>query len=550
MSDIEVINLDTSPHRDQPLENVIDVDEIDEFSDDHNGLIYSDPDQLCDLLGIKQSSKAVALLLSSSPPSSSQQLAPIRSRHAARVLSVESEKSETDCPSSQSGVITVESSSDQIIDFSVPTSQYTSISCRRSRASNQHIQSYSDISSISNHSDSIVIEGLLDANESRPLTCTAATGSSPLHQIHNYQPINTTLEPKTSHSCLSTPHYTDSELHIMLETAKRNDPKLLKQVNLVSHTKPELIAQMTVSFDVKLMDELKEINPNFTEFLKPMHFSAYQNPDNYPSIMFQRKVNSVYYKAKGAFVPVKTHLENEKMIGLYVDSKKLPQMFKSHFLGDTIRSMRKTYADYRLVVFLSGYDSFLQGVRSRQNKEYINKVRQEMTQETESSDNSETTKRKRRRKNIKDMDGGEVKFTAEQVQAKLLRYEVDHDIHLFPIKGIKDLVEWLKSLGYTLASKYIDNLERNLDFSNIGQIRSGKDARGSFIEMLKQFKFMTTSSADKLVDETGIKSVTELMLMLQQGDKLVNSAGRPVVRSNVENVLRKVLLSEDGEELI
>ncbi|VEU21017.1 DEKNAAC101934 [Brettanomyces naardenensis] len=508
----------------------------------------------------------------SSPPTSSLKVSYIHRARTARILSLDTEEEES--RDNEDLIIVGENKfedreplTSDLSDFTLSATKYSShqgSSLKIVAPNRRRGQLYSDISTISSttNSDSVVIEELtlghtVDAKNRMQRTVQPAkepkgSGLKMFKtQKQSVQSSARVISSSLQHDVSRPHHYTDSELSAMLESAKKNDPKTLKQVNVTSKTKPELMSQMIVSFETSVMSRLKEVNSKFTDFLDPLNYSSHMDPNDYPTIRFQRKINSVYFAEKGTFIPVDSHIEEEDMVGLYIDSKELPEMFQDHSFGEMIRAMRKQYVKCGMIVFLLEYDSFLQGLKTKLNKEYVNKVRLEMSQETETDDNNDCSQEpKKKRRKRKPLEQSSPKYTANQIDSRLLKYEIDYDIHFFPIKGIKDLVEWLKSLSYTVSCRYFDKLERNIDFSNVGQVRSGKDAKDSFVEMLKQFKFVTPSTAKRIVEEAGITSISDLMDKLESGKKLINSAGRNIIRSDADTIIRKVLLSEDSADLI
>lgn len=420
-----------------------------------------------------------------------------------------------------------------------------------------------DISSISNitSSDDIVIEGLID----RP-TKGEVKSNSPLRFNHSstaelnrdYDSIKIGSQSVLENGKQS---YNDAELQNMLNIARQNNPKLLKQVNKIKKTKEDLTAEMIASFDTSLLSSLKCVNPNFSKFLEPVGITTHLDPDTYPTIKFQRKVSAVYFSSAGVFVPVKPHIEYEGTLALFYDAKELPSLLEHNSLDKTLSYVSKKYRTSKIVIFLNGYSSYLQSITSKLNRQYVDKVRREISLQSQSEQNMDDNanvkpsqpdkkKRKKSRKAKAAEQINTLQFTAEQIRAQLLHYEFNYNVHMFPIKGLKDLVTWIKSFGYTLSSRHIDNGERNIEFAHIGTVKSGKDASSSFLEMIQQFKFITPATAKRFIKESKIDTIKKLYRAVNIDEPITGNSGRPLLRKNAYDPIRKVLRSDNEHDIV
>ncbi|GMG07553.1 unnamed protein product [[Candida] boidinii] len=123
-----------------------------------------------------------------------------------------------------------------------------------------------------------------------------------------------------------------------------------------------------------------------------------------------------------------------------------------------------------------------------------------------------------------------------------MELEVFHNSHIFIIKGYNDLKNWLFSFSYALGSNIYDKLEIHKELSNLSGVKSGISNQDTYIQILKQIKFVTESTAKKVQqDYPDIKS---LVLRLQNTDKIKQ------VRSNVESQLRKIFTTENENEFL
>lgn len=402
----------------------------------------------------------------------------------------------------------------------------------------------SEISTISNgSSDNIIIEGIEATEE----TFSTSRSTVPKENIGiaETSAINSNIFPPKR-------IYSEIQLESILHNAERNNPKLLKEVNVMSQKKPQIMEQMTVSFDHDLFSTFKQINPNIEDFIPPVKFAIHHDVNSYPSIRFMRTVRSVYYRKKNMFIPVPAKLETEELFGLYFDAKELPDLLKEHKLGNTIRFLTQKFPHDKIIIFVSGYDAFLQHLTSKINRKYVDQVRSTLVEESQTSgggkDQEQPKKKRRKKKNSTTSD--DLNCSAEDVETKFLQYEFDYGIHFMAVKGLREFIEWIKSLSYTLASRYLDKDKRNKLFANIGQMKSGRDEKSSLIEMTKQFKYMTSKTATKFVEKAGIDSVSRMTDLVKNGRTIADETSHPLLRKDVQNVLTKVLLSKDERQII
>lgn len=320
----------------------------------------------------------------------------------------------------------------------------------------------------------------------------------------------------------------ESELSSLFDHYRTHNPKLLKRVNTITHSKPELIANMIVSIDSTVAEKLRSINPDFTDFMAPLNFEFHQ--DTLPLILFKRHVESIYCQTHESFVPVKPHVSNEDIVAVYLPAEDLPEMFKDGSFDSTLITLLKRYSNGRIILLINDLVKYLAKVKKRLNKNYVDTVRKHIEQ----PEQIEQPAKKKKKVDVPE-------YSDEEIKSRLLQCEVEHGIHVLPLTGLRDLVDWLKSLAYTVETKYLDSLQRN-DFANIGQVKCGADADSTFLEMLKQFKFMTPSSAKKLVSTTGIRSIVQLMDRVEKQEL--------GVRSDVDATIKKVMLSTNETELL
>ncbi|KAG7874444.1 hypothetical protein KL938_005059 [Ogataea parapolymorpha] len=354
-------------------------------------------------------------------------------------------------------------------------------------------------------SDDIQLGSIFDIS-----TKTAITPSKPKQPASAVTPASTTEGP-------------EGDLDELLEHAKKFKSKELKQVNKMQRTKDELLAEMSVEIETRLHAKLAGINADFESFLAPIKVdtaSLYL-----PLIQFKRQVEAVYHEQKGTYVPIDKYMKTESTVVLYYDAAELVDKIRDDTLRTIILKVKRMRQDANVVLMINGYQQHLQTLRAQHNRAFVSQVMRKM-------DHGKTQRVLGPANNT---------VSAETVRKKLVELEVFLGIHIFPIKGLRELVDWIRSFSYTMAQKNYDPHERNRELANIGNIRCGQTPEECYQESLKQLKYLVTSSARTLAKK--------YPTLVQLADKL--QTGVPsLIRTDVEQNLRKVFTCTDPNELL
>lgn len=328
--------------------------------------------------------------------------------------------------------------------------------------------------------------------------------------------------------------YTEERLELMLERSKQLEPEKLKKVNQFKHTKAELTEKITCCFTNTLHEKLEAMDKEYYLLVKPAKFEVIE--ELLPIIRFKRYVDSVLFKKKNTFIPIKSRHLFENFTILLYDSKDLIELFKRGIMKRQLNSIKSKYPGTKIAVWVLGYEQYLQSLKAKANRAYKEKVQRRLNPTA-----NETSKKKKNTENIEDM------VQPSHVKQKLLKYEVEHEFTFQSFKGLKDMLEWLKSIAYTLSSKYTDSFQRNGEISNIGKVKSGETPKDCMAMMLSQIKGMTESRAKKFVYEGSYTSIGDLFDEIVAGKSLTQSK---VLRTDHERLIKKVLLSRNENDLL
>jgi hypothetical protein len=329
--------------------------------------------------------------------------------------------------------------------------------------------------------------------------------------------------------------YSEEKLELLLERARDIEPQKLKRVNLTNFTKDELTEKITCCFSSCLDEKLKGLNPNYSTFITPAKFEVFED-QILPVIKFKRYLEAVYFQKRNAFIPIKPRNIEENFVILVYESEDLFNLLKNGIMKRHLTSIKKKNKDIRIAVWIIGYDKYLQSVKSKADRIYKQAAYKKLGQLDE-------TNKKKRKKDESD----ETLIYPEDFSHKLLRYEVQFDFSFQSFKGLKDLIDWLLSIAYTLSSKHFDNLERNEKFSNLGKIKSGDNSKDCLIQMLSQIKGLTENRAKNFVESKSYNSINDLFNDIITGTDFTEDGS---LRTDHQRALRKVFLSRNENDLL
>ncbi|OUM55783.1 hypothetical protein BVG19_g5381 [[Candida] boidinii] len=331
-----------------------------------------------------------------------------------------------------------------------------------------------------------------------------------------------------------------------LEKLFNENPKLVKELNK-KRTKDEILSEMIISFESNLYDSLQNLSKssstNLENDFNPITIKKFIDFSKLPIIQWQRKSNKRFYSKRGVFVPINDEITYEQTIAIYIPADKLVAKLYDETISQLINDVKishglktKRKIGTNLIVLVDGLESYLTKIKNARNREFKKSVLSNL----QDDDDDDNLPSKRRRKTPEKSQL--LNYDVDEIRKKIMELEVFHNSHIFIIKGYNDLKNWLFSFSYALGSNIYDKLEIHKELSNLSGVKSGISNQDTYIQILKQIKFVTESTAKKVQqDYPDIKS---LVLRLQNTDKIKQ------VRSNVESQLRKIFTTENENDFL
>lgn len=327
----------------------------------------------------------------------------------------------------------------------------------------------------------------------------------------------------TSLSSKITKNKEELDLDSLFEAAKKNNPKRLKEINKINHSKTELLAEMVLEVDQSVYSHF----PSLQEYLtvRETHMSQ-------PLIIFKRVKDKVYDPRRDIFIPIDSSCEEEDGLKcIFLEASDLVE----RFLASNLEELLTKRDDCTTILLIEGLESYMQKIRNRKNREYISQVRSQFEDESRRKSRKTTNP-------LPDVDYDKIKEYLESMQ-------IIYGVQIFPTKNLNDSLEWIKSLAYTQATSIYDKSERQTSLAGIGNVKSGVSEKEVVSASLKQLKFVTNTSAERIQEK--FPTIPRLHKAAHSSRKLgMHNDGKPLARSSIENAIVKLFTSCDASDFI
>ncbi|KAI1614700.1 hypothetical protein EDD37DRAFT_410950 [Exophiala viscosa] len=259
-------------------------------------------------------------------------------------------------------------------------------------------------------------------------------------------------------------------------------------------------------------------------------------------ITWRRTVKSTYNDEDGQWEPAsKSRIVKEKHFlvhlpavefaaiasvrnGAFDSSEPVTESEMQANLDAHVASLRKRFGDCTPIYLIEGLSGWLKKSANARNREYTTAVRAQMTTSTPEPGPSRARPRKPKKTSTDSLDLSSV--TAGVVDGLLLHLQLAHQpilIHHTTSPGttasqISALTQHLATRPYRLAQLDF-NLKSASFCMDSGQVRTGDDARDTFVKMLQEVQRVTPSMAYGIVDK--FESVRALVTAFDRNGNLL-----------------------------
>lgn len=361
----------------------------------------------------------------------------------------------------------------------------------------------------------------ISQNSSSPIKQPIA---KPITQEAPPKPRTTTRKAKTV--------ATMSDENGFLYTAKQ-----LREANRVTRKKDELLSEMLIHFPNHIYNSHFK-NDDVRSIMEFMTVETYET--EYPIIYWTRKLTARYNKSNDVFIPCPPTRIMEKTIVLYYKAENLVRKLYDKSLPTDIKEClrylkQRENLNYNTIIIIEGYEQYLRKLKNVEN----NNFRLEVLRRLQTDEHSKKRK----------LDSNLIQLSQKEVQDLINSSQIELGVNFFPIKSNQEVVEWMYSFTYTIAFALYDKWERNQSLANLGIVKSGTDAKSTYINSICHFKLMTKVKAERLHGFHA--SLYSMYKSFQQTGGLGNDGyGRNIIPPTAEQALCRTLLSDDPNEVV
>lgn len=313
--------------------------------------------------------------------------------------------------------------------------------------------------------------------------------------------------------------------------------KDLNRVNKVTRTKEELLKEMIMNIPLTLYEQ-KFKKEYCHEQLTNRLGEVRHNYDNVPFISWKRRVEADYDSNKDIFIPCETKEIVESIGVMYYKAEEIIDMIQNDNFGRDLAKcenrLRQEGAtkEIHIILIIEGYDQYLNKLKNFAEREYKKAV---MNRLNEGGNSKYTSKEKNQ-------------LSVSEVEYMINELQVNYEVNVFPVRGNAEAIDWLVSFSYTISQALYDKYERNESIANLGRVKSGNDPRLTFIESIRQFKFMTQAKSEEVY---GIyRSVTDIYKRYCTHESLGTINGKNLVPPTSDNAMRKVFTATNANDIV
>ncbi|KAH0496082.1 hypothetical protein TgHK011_003464 [Trichoderma gracile] len=255
---------------------------------------------------------------------------------------------------------------------------------------------------------------------------------------------------------------------------------------------------------------------------------------------WQRKVRSRFDEDMGHWEPIPLRIMPEKHVLILMTADEFVGMAVDDTVDSNVSQAKRHFPGHELIYLLEGMNLWLRRNRNIRNRRFTSGVRAQDQPPSEatvaSSSSSATTTTtpaapRRRRKNA----AAEEYIAEDIVEDAMLHLQIEHDVLIHhtavPLESAQWIVAFTQHISTIPYKKMRDKMTSAAGFCmESGQVRTGDDARDTYVRMLQEIARVTAPIAYGIVSE--FDSVSKLVTGLEQGGPLALESVRKSVNKD------------------
>ncbi|KAK4064745.1 uncharacterized protein Triagg1_8932 [Trichoderma aggressivum f. europaeum] len=232
-----------------------------------------------------------------------------------------------------------------------------------------------------------------------------------------------------------------------------------------------------------------------------------------------RKVRSRFDEEMGRWEPIPLQIKAEKHVLVLITAEEFVDMAVSDSVDSNVSRTKRHFPGHELIYLLEGINLWMRKNRNIRNRRFTSGVRAQEQPDPEAAAAS-TTAAPRRRRNIAAV---EEYISEDIVEDAMLRLQVEHDVLIHHTAVPSETAQWIVAFTQHISTipykKMRDKMTSAAGFCmESGQVRTGDDARDTYVRLLQEIARVTAPIAYGVVSEFG--TAGELVRGLEQGGPL------------------------------
>lgn len=288
----------------------------------------------------------------------------------------------------------------------------------------------------------------------------------------------------------------------------------LAEVNKVRTDKKVSTPEMILVIPSSVTEGLKVQLATMLDGLSVQHI-AWDSPVT-NAFKWRRKVTSRFDEEMGRWEPIPLRIMPEQHALVLLTAEEFVEMAVSDTLDSNVSETKRHFAGHELIYILEGITPWMRKNRNLRNRRFAAGVR---AQDQTAAPEAASASSRRRRNNA----AAEEYISESVVEDAMLQLQVEHDVLIHHTAAPLETAQWIVAFTQHISTIPYKKLREKLTSSagfcmESGQVRTGDDARDTYVRMLQEIARVTAPIAYGIVSE--FDTVGKLVMGLEHGGPL------------------------------
>ncbi|KAM0480193.1 hypothetical protein ACHAPX_004018 [Trichoderma viride] len=287
----------------------------------------------------------------------------------------------------------------------------------------------------------------------------------------------------------------------------------LAEVNKVRTDKKVSTPEMILDMPSSVTEGLKVQLETLLDGLSVEHTTRDSPVAN--AFKWRRKVTSRFDEEMGRWEPIPPRIMPEKHALLLLTAEEFVEIAVGDTLDSSVSEAKRHFPGHELIYILEGITPWMRKNRNHRNRRFAAGVRaQDQAAAPEAAPAS-----RRRRNNA----AAEEYISESIVEDAMLQLQVEHEVLIHHTAAPLETAQWIVAFTQHISTIPYKKLREKLTSSagfcmESGQVRTGDDARDTYVRLLQEIARVTAPIAYGIVSE--FDTVNKLVTGLEQGGPL------------------------------